>query len=134
MHVSRQVLGDSSIYSFGRYFNLDYGSIDMYDSLLFRLLPDLPVYRTYKVKTLERRPELITFQIYGTLDLYAIFMAYNGIISHDEIRTGTILNCFNKRDLDDLISRMENIGSGSGGQYLSITGKNMTTKAERYFK
>lgn len=134
MHTVSQVLNDESTYSLGRFLGLDYGATDPYDSLLLQLLPDLPIYRTYKVRTLERRPELIAFQVYGTVDLYGLFMFYNGIVDHQQIRTGAILNCFYKPDLDDLISRVGSSVTSSSQRGLPTLGRNLTSISERYFK
>lgn len=93
-----------SPYSMSRYMASEIDAKDPLDSMLLTYLATLPVSQTYTVRTLERRPDLISHAVYGTTELYELLMCYNGIVNHEEIVSGMRLNCFSKNDLDNLIA------------------------------
>jgi hypothetical protein len=94
-------------YSLGKFVGTEIDVKDMFDSTLLMLLPSLPIVNTYRIKDLERRPDLISYDVYKTTDLAFWLMAYNGIINHEEMATGVLLNLFKKSSFDTLVDRLK---------------------------
>lgn len=95
-----------SAFSLGQFIGTEIDVKDMFDSMLLTLLPSLPVYKTYFITHLERRPDLISYDVYKTTDMAFWIMAYNGVLSHEELVSGVRLELFKFADFSALVDRI----------------------------
>lgn len=111
------------------YINTDYVSDELYDtakllpwnvdnydvlnSYFLQNLNTLPVSGKFTISVEEYRPDLISYNIYGTVYYWEILMLYNNITDFTQLTSGVILNYFSARDLETLYYNLKSMESGS---------------------
>lgn len=74
---------------------------DVFESKFFKMLAQLPIKGTYIIEEDKKyRPDLISYHIYGTVDLWWQIMYYNGIINSYDLHPNIELKYFDKNDYD----------------------------------
>jgi len=75
---------------------------DILDSYFIHKVKSLPIFGVYSVSFDEKRPELISYRIYGAIQYWYILMIYNNRISNTEFSTGDQINYPSISDIEDL--------------------------------
>lgn len=75
----------------------------------------LPIDRTVRVGSNQQgRPALVSYQVYGTVDLWFVILEYNGLIQN-ELTVGRIINLPSRTDVDRILKTWNIILQGTGG-------------------
>lgn len=83
----------------------EFGFIDLPSSEFMTELCKLPVLGYVKV-TIANRPDLYSYQLWGTYDMWWLLLYYNGIYDYfEELPIGTNLAYFDAVDYQDLKSK-----------------------------
>ena len=81
---------------------------DTMDSVMTGEIRKLPSAGVYNVRSLEdQRPDLVSYNIYGTIEYWWIILRYNGMIDFTKLRGDTTINFPSERNIDDLYLEMK---------------------------
>lgn len=72
---------------------------DVLDSYFVSRLLKLPIHGFYNVQGEEKKPELLAYRIYGSVQYWWLLMLYNGILDNEELVSG---NNIKYPSLDDI--------------------------------
>ncbi len=82
------------------------GRFDPLTSFFLRELPLLQSRGQYAIQVEEFRPDQISFKFFGTTEYWWVIMAYNSMLSIEELTTGTILEIPSEESMSQLFFRL----------------------------
>ena len=82
------------------------GRFDPLTSFFLRELPNLQSRGQYAIQVEEFRPDLISFKFFDTTEYWWVIMAYNNLLSIEELTTNTILEIPSEESLSKLFFRL----------------------------
>lgn len=98
-------------YDLAKFFSFEVDNYDVLDSYFFDNIINLPVRGVFTVTVEEQRPDLISNSIYETVNYWSLLLIYNNILSVEDIVTGTKINYFDIKDLENLFYNLKSLGS-----------------------
>ena len=75
---------------------------DISESWFYQRILRLPIKGEYVVHGEESRPELISYNVYGTTSLWHILMAYNRITDFTEVSVGKVIYYPSIEDIEQI--------------------------------
>lgn len=93
-------------FDLAKFMSFEDGRFDPLDSYFLRELTNLQSRGQYVVQSEVKRPDLISFRFYGTTEYWWIIMAYNNMLSVEELVTGTVLEIPSEEDISRLFFRL----------------------------
>ncbi len=94
-------------FSIGRFVNFQDGLYDFLDSAFLYELKELPVFGVKQIITEEGRPDLLSYNIYETVDLWWILLHYNDLVSPDDLKYGMAIRYPSIEDIEFLIHKLK---------------------------
>lgn len=92
---------DVERFDFSKFMKLENGAFDPMTSNVLRELKNLPLGGRIRVEGKDNRPDLISFDVYGTTQYYWVIMVYNGLQSFTDVKHGMELTYPSLNSLDD---------------------------------
>ncbi len=89
-------------YDFSRFLGYVEGGFDIFTSYFLEKLLDLEEAGTFTITEEEARPDLISYKIYGYVQLQFILMIYNNIIDRNDVIIGNTLKFPNLNDVEQI--------------------------------
>ena len=93
------------------------GQYDWLDFRMVSLVLSLSKVGEYTISYNERRPDLISLDIYGSQEYWEILLVYNDVLSVDELIPGRVLKYPSREDLEYSLFRSPNPRSTSIPSY-----------------
>ena len=91
---------------------------DWLDYRMVKVVLSLTKVGEYTVSYNERRPDLISLDIYGSHEYWQLLLIYNNILSVDELTPGKVLKYPSREDLEYSLFRSPNPRSTSIPSYI----------------
>ena len=88
-------------------FNSETKTYDPASSLFFLYLRKLKASSTYKIKEKDGRPDAVSYNLYGTPDLWWILLWYNDYRFFYEMKHGDTIKYPSLQDIDNIILSMQ---------------------------
>lgn len=101
-------------YDMAKFMEYANSAFDPLTSFFLLELSKLTVRGEYVVLNEEYRPDLISQRFYGTVDFWFIILAYNDLLSPQELVTGTKINLPGEEDINDLFFRLRTFEQRQG--------------------
>ena len=101
-------------YGFEKFCSLENDTYDILTSYFIDRMKDLPMVGIYKVSGEERRPDLVSYEIYEDTQYWWILMNYNNLIFVDDISEGTEIGYPSIDDLEDIYFSLNRVAKGVG--------------------
>lgn len=76
---------DTDRFDLSKFMLYDEDVYEVVTSNALATIPQLPVGGQFTVNGMERRPDLVSYEIYGSTQYYWVIMVYNGLQSFNEI-------------------------------------------------
>lgn len=89
-------------YDMSKFISFSGDCFEPLNSYFLEALVRIPYSGVITVTTQERRPDLLSYDIYGSTQYWWILMMYNGISSINDIKTGNSLNFPSLENLENL--------------------------------
>lgn len=93
-------------FDLAKFLSFDEDRFDPLDSFFLLELPNLQSRGQYAVQNEVKRPDLISDRFYGTTEYWWIIMAYNSMLSVEELVAGTVLEIPSEEDISKLFFRL----------------------------
>lgn len=90
------------------------GRFDPLTSYFLRELPLLQSRGQYVIQNEEQRPDLISFKFFGTAEYWWLIMAYNNMLSIEELATGVVLEIPSEESMSKLFFRLRALDQAKG--------------------
>ncbi len=90
---------------------------DILDSYFALKVRSLPQYGVTRIQGEEKRPDLLSYRLYKTVNLWYILMLYNGYISHMDMKEGDEIKYPKLDDVEELyftLNALQRNGTISG--------------------
>jgi hypothetical protein len=93
-------------YDVGRFMEYANNGYDILTSFFVSRIKDLPIYGTYRIRGEERKPMLLSHQIYGDIQYWWILMMYNGLLDICALTAGLLLKYPSIDSIEDLFYQL----------------------------
>ena len=81
-------------------FNVD--NIDCHGSYMLENIPKLPLIGILTITTEQYRPDILSYDLYGTTEYWWILMWYNSIVNISDLVSGVQINFPSKTSIENL--------------------------------
>lgn len=93
-------------FDLAKFMDYDEDRFDPLTSFFLRELPLLQSRGQYAITVEEQRPDLISYKFFGTTEYWWLIMAYNKLLSVEELTTGTVLEIPSEESMSKLFFRL----------------------------
>jgi hypothetical protein len=100
-------------YDLARFVDYSSGVHDILSSFFLSNISQLEMSGTYQIITEEGRPDLISFNIYGSTQYWWIIMYFNSISNFDDLSCGLVINYPSLQSIEDLYFQLNNNSLGA---------------------
>lgn len=107
-YINTDYISDEK-YDLAKFIPFETDNYDVLNSYFLEHLKDLSQVGIYTVTVEEGRPDLISNNIYGTVNYWELLLLYNNILDISDLVNGVKLNYFSARDLESMVFSLKSL-------------------------